>query len=401
MATLSVLVLNGGSSSIKFTLFETAGAHRKILLDGEVDGVGSSDRPAKISIKDAEGKAIADRAQQIFNLAGAFAVIADAVRESGFPVPAAVGHRMVSAGPKITENQRLTTELIDQMERNTAFAPLHAPSEIALMREAMRVYPDAAGFVCFDGWFHRDLPQVTRRLAIPEKYAEMGVHRFGAHGLSYESIVYKLQPNIPARLIAAHLGNGASVCAMRDGKSVDTSMGLTPAGGIISGTRTGDIDPGALIFILRKLAEEAPKTSDAADCLEAIVNKESGLKGLSSLSNDMRELRNALDDGNESAQLAVGEFTYAVRKCIGAYTAVLGGLDMLVFTGGIGEHDEASRAEICTGLACFGIKVDEKLNRGAKGDAKISAADSSVIVRVIPAEEDLMIVNHVCRLMDE
>ena len=205
---------------------------------------------------------------------------------------------------------------------------------------------------------------------------------------------------MPRKLIVAHLGNGASIAAIRNGEGLDTSMGLTPLGGIISGTRTGDIDPGVLMFILRKIAETAKDTTEAADLLEAVVSKTSGLQGVSELSSDMRDLRNAIAQGNTKAQLAVEKFTWAIAQRIGGYVAELGGLDMLVFTGGIGESDSATRAEVCAGLGALGISLDAARNN-AHGSAVISAEQSAVIVRVIPPAEDLMIVNHVVRLMAE
>jgi acetate kinase len=224
------------------------------------------------------------------------------------------------------------------------------------------------------------------------------VRRYGAHGLSYESIVYQLQPNVPKKLIVAHLGNGASISAIRNGQCLDTSMGLTPTGGIISGTRTGDIDPGVLLFILRKIAETTAGADEAADKLEAVASKKAGLLGVSELSNDMRDLRDAIKEGNAKAKLAVAKFTWTIAKWIGSYVAELNGLDMLVFTGGIGENDIASRAEICAGLSALGIVLDPQRNN-VRGEAVISSEHSPVIVRVIPPAEDLMIVNHVVRLL--
>ena len=228
----------------------------------------------------------------------------------------------------------------------------------------------------------------------------MGVRRYGAHGISYESIVYQLQPDVPEKLIVAHLGNGASISAIRNGKCLDTSMGLTPTGGLISGTRTGDIDPGVLLFILRTIAETAKSASEAADRLETVASKKAGLLGVSELSNDMRDLREAIKDGNAKARLAVDKFTWTIARWIGSYVAELNGLDMLVFTGGIGENDIACRAEICAGLGALGIVLDPARNN-VRGEAVISAEDSPVIVRVIPPAEDLIIVNHVVRLLAE
>jgi acetate kinase len=196
----------------------------------------------------------------------AFKLVADALHSKDFPAPSAIGHRMVSGGPTVQTNQRITPALIEEMERYKAFAPLHTPIAIYIMREAMRQFPGIPNFVCLDTWFHRHMPEVVTRLPIPEEYAAMGVRRYGAHGLSYESIVYQLAPAVPQKLIVAHLGNGASIAAIRDGQGLDTSMGLTPLGGIISGTRTGDIDPGVLLFILRKIAETAKTPPKPPTC---------------------------------------------------------------------------------------------------------------------------------------
>jgi acetate kinase len=404
MATLPVLVLNSGSSSIKFSVYEAAGSERRKLLEGEVEGIGANGEQnlGKFWIKsfteEANGRKLVDETPAVPDLDAAFALVAKALKQPQFPPPAAIGHRMVCGGPTVTENQRITPQLIDEMERYTAFAPLHTPVAIYIMRKVMREFPDVPNFVCLDSYFHRNLPPVARQLPIPQEYTAMGVRRFGAHGLSYESIVAHLQPNLPARLIVAHLGNGASISAILDGQSVDTSMGLTPTGGLISGSRTGDIDPGVLLYILRNLAGTATNTLDAANQLEKIVNNQSGLLGVSQLTNDMRALRKSIAEGNAAARFAVDEFTYSIRKFIGSYVAVLDGLDMLVFTGGIGENDSATRAEVCTGLESLGILIDPVLNQ-TRGEAKISAGGSQVTVLVIPPAEDLMIVNHVCRLL--
>jgi acetate kinase len=266
------------------------------------------------------------------------------------------------------------------------------------MREALRLFPGVPNFVCLDSYFHRTMPEVVTHMPIPPEYVAMGVRRFGAHGISYESIVHQLQPNVPEKLVVAHLGNGASISAIRNGVCLDTSMGLTPTGGIISGTRTGDIDPGVLLFILRKIAGTAKSASEAADKLEIVASKKAGLLGVSELSNDMRDLREAINNGNAKARLAVDKFVWTIQKWIGGYVAELGGLDMLVFTGGIGENDIASRAEICKGLGVLGIVLDAKRN-DVRGEAVISVEGSPVTVRVIPPAEDLTIVNHVLRMV--
>ena len=395
-SSLPVLVLNSGSSSIKFSVYETFDGERRKLHEGAVDGIGTD--LGKFWIKDAAGKKLVDQTPALPNRSVAFQLVADALHSSDFPAPAAIGHRMVSGGPTVQENQRITPGLIDEMERYTAFAPLHTPIAIYIMREALRLFPGIPNFVVLDTYFHRTMPEVAKHMPIPEEYSAMGVQRYGAHGISYESIVLQLQPNVPGKLIVAHLGNGASISAIRDGKCLDTSMGLTPTGGIISGTRTGDIDPGVLLFILRKIAETATNASEAADQLETVASKKAGLLGVSELSNDMRDLRDAIKAGNAKARLAVDKFTWTIARWIGSYVAELGGLDMLVFTGGIGENDIDSRAEICAGLGALGIVLDAKRNN-VRGEAVISAEGSPVTVRVIPPAEDLMIVNHVVRLM--
>jgi len=398
MPSFPVLVLNSGSSSIKFSVYEAGDGERRKLHEGAVDGIGTD--LGKFWIKDAAGKKLVDQTPALPNRAVAFKLVADALHSGNFPAPAAIGHRMVCGGPTVQENQLITPELIDEMERYTAFAPLHTPIAVYIMRESLHLFPGVKNFVCLDSYFHRTMPEVARHMPIPEEYSAMGVRRYGAHGISYESIVYQLEPNVPEKLVVAHLGNGASISAIRNGKCLDTSMGLTPTGGIISGTRTGDIDPGVLIFILRKICETATSASDAADKLETVASKKSGLLGVSDLSNDMRDLREAIETGNAKARLAVDKFTWTIARWIGSYVAELGGLDMLVFTGGIGENDIDSRAEVCAGLSALGIVLDPKRNN-VRGEAVISAENSPVTVRVIPPAEDLMIVNHVVRLMSQ
>jgi acetate kinase len=397
MSSLPVLVLNSGSSSIKFSVYEAGDGKRTKLFEGAVDGIGTD--LGKFWIKDAEGKKLVDQTPALPTRAVAFKLVADALHSGDFPAPVAIGHRMVSGGPTVQENQRITPALIDEMESYTAFAPLHTPIAVYIMREALHLFPGIPNFVILDTYFHRTMPEVAKHMPIPPEYAAMGVRRYGAHGISYESIVYQLQPNVPEKLIVAHLGNGASISAIRNGKCLDTSMGLTPTGGIISGTRTGDIDPGVLLFILRKIAETAKDATDAADQLEIVASKKAGLLGMSELSNDMRDLRDAIKDGNAKARLAVDKFTWTIAKWIGSYVAELNGLDMLVFTGGIGENDIASRAEICSGLGTLGIALDARRNN-VRGEALISADNSRVTVRVIPPAEDLIIVNHVVRLLN-
>jgi acetate kinase len=396
MPSLPVLVLNSGSSSIKFSIYGAGDSAPKRLFEGAVEGIGTD--LGQFWIKNSAGEKRVDEKRALPTLSDAFALVAEALHSGKFAKPGAIGHRVVAGGPTVLENQRVTPELIDEIERYVDFAPLHTPIAVYILRESLRLFPGVPNFICLDTWFHRTLPEVARELPIPHEYAALGVRRYGAHGISYESIVYQLQPNIPERLIVAHLGNGSSISAIRNGASIDTSMGLTPTGGIISATRTGDIDPGVMLFILRKIAATTPNTTEAADKLEAVASKQAGLLGVSGVSSDMRDLRKAIANGNAQARLAVDQFVYTIRKWIGGYIAQLGGLDMLVFTGGIGVYDPETRAEACTGLAALGIVLDAERNK-ARGEAVISADGSPVAVRVIPPAEDLMIVNHVVRLM--
>ena len=398
MSSLPVLVLNSGSSSIKFSMYEAEGDQRTRLFDGAVDGIGTD--LGNFWIKDANGKKLIDESPSLPSRSVAFQLVTDALHSGKFPAPAAIGHRVVCGGPTVRENQRITPALIDEIDSYTELAPLHTPIAVYIMREALRLFPGIPNFAILDTYFHRTVPEVATRMPIPAEYVAMGVRRYGYHGISYESIVYQLQPNVPEKLIVAHLGNGASISAIRNGQSLDTSMALTPTSGIISGSRTGDIDPGILIFILKQIAKTTPNTADAAEQLETVVSKKSGLLGVSELSNDMRDLREAIATGNAKARLAVDKFCWTIARWIGSYVAELNGLDMLVFTGGIGENDIASRAEICAGLGALGIVLDAERNN-VRGAAVISAENSPVTVRVIPPLEDLIIVNHVVRLLGE
>src|ERR1035441_1198306 len=398
MPSLPILVLNSGSSSIKFSSSEPRNDERTRLLEGAVDGIGTD--LGKFWIKDAADKKLVDQTPPVPSRAVAFKLVADALKSGELPAPAAIGHRVVCGGPTIRENQRITPALIDEIESYSALAPLHTPIAVYIMREALKLFPGVPNFAVLDTYFHRTLPEVAKQMPIPAEYVAMGVRRYGYHGISYESIIHQLEPNVPEKLIVAHLGNGASISAIRNGKCLDTSMALTPTSGIISGSRTGDIDPGIVIFILKKIAETTPNTLEAADKLDTVVSKKSGLLGVSELSNDMRDLRDAINAGNAKARLAVYKFTWTIARWIGSYVAELNGLDMLVFTGGIGENDIAARAEICANLDALGIIVAPAKNN-IRGEATISADNSPVKVRVIPPAEDLIIVNHVVRLLGE
>ncbi|MDR3724730.1 MAG: acetate/propionate family kinase [Terracidiphilus sp.] len=396
MFSLPILVLNSGSSSIKFSMYEASGDTRQRLFEGAVDGIGTAN--GKFWIKDASGQKIVDENPALPGRSVAFKLVADTLNSGKFPTPAAIGHRTVCGGPTIRENQIVTPQLIDEIESYSELAPLHTPIAVYIMREALKLFPGVPNFIALDTYFHRTIPEVATRMPIPAEYVNMGVRRYGYHGLSYESILYQLQPNIPSRLIVCHLGNGASVAAIKDGKCIDTSMGLTPTGGIISGSRTGNLDPGIILFMLKKIGASTPNTLEAAAKLELVVNKQSGLLGVSGISNDMRTLRDAINAGNSDARLAIDKFIWTLVRWVGGFFCELGGLDMLVFTGGIGENDIATREELCKKFGALGIQIDHDKNN-VRGEATISSSDSKVVVRVIPPLEDLMIVNHVVRLL--
>jgi acetate kinase len=275
-----------------------------------------------------------------------------------------------------------------ELERATVFAPLHIPPALSVMRYAREHFPGTPQAACFDTAFHARMPDVARVLPLPKTYRSQGIRRYGFHGLSCESIVRQLGRDIPGRLVIAHLGNGASVTAVRGGRSIDTSMGLTPTGGVVMGTRTGDLDPGILVWLAREKAFDATM-------LEDLVDRRSGLLGISGVDGDMRGLRAAAPT-NADARLAIEMFGYSVRKQVAAMIAALGGVDMIVFTGGIGENDWEVRAAVCGGLTWAGVTLDEAHNRLAENP--LDDATSRCSVRVLVSQEDEQIARHTSAL---
>ena len=377
-AAIPVLALNAGSSSLKFGLFEVGPHACRSLLSGMAERGGAfSARAADGTVLAGEGR-VADAPQD------AVARIAELLEQQGLPMPAAIGHRIVHGGPHCRRHTLIDAAVMQQLQAATVYAPLHAPAALALLRSAQAHFPGVAQVACLDTAFHASLPQVARTLPIPRELRARGIERYGFHGLSCESIVRQLGEEIPQRLLIAHLGHGASVTAVADGRSVDTSMGLTPSGGVMMSTRCGDIDPGVLVHVAREFGYDATQ-------LEALVDTRSGLLGVSGISDDMRALRTAAA-ASADARLAIAMFCYSVRKQIGAMATVLGGLDLLVFTGGIGEHDAATRIDICAGLQSLGIR----------GESDTAVPRSNV--RVLPAQEGEQIARHswqlVTRAMD-
>jgi acetate kinase len=356
--TDTILVLNCGSSSLKFGLYASGEDALTLLCEGEAEEIGT-DGSSFWFKRDPK----ADKQEQRPKLptyAQALDYILQVLKKIGAPAPTAVGHRLVHGGPHIREHQRLTSEVLQQLHSAIDYAPLHVPLTLDAIQAVQSQMPEVPQIVCLDTAFHRMMPDVSRRFALPSDVVELGIERYGFHGLSLESILAQLDV-VPERIIIGHLGSGVSVTAIRSGRSIDTTMGLTPTGGVMMGTRCGDLDPGILFFLMRNGYGDAEK-------LEALCDHRSGFLGVSGISNDSRELVRARAS-NANADLALRMFTYQVRKAIASMAAALGGLDLLVFTGGIGEHADEIRNEIVQGLAFL----------------------SKFEMRALPSQEDLQI----------
>lgn len=382
-----ILTINGGSSSIKFALFESGDPPRRVQ-SGQIERIGQA--TARLLVGDAVPKDIAAP-----DHAAAVQVLMDWLEEgAGLAALAAVGHRVVHGGPKYIAPQRINAGMLEELHRLSAFDPEHLPEEILLTEAFHRRFPALPQVACFDTAFHHDLPRVAQLLPIPRRFDALGVRRYGFHGLSYAFLMEELARLAGAeaaqgRIILAHLGNGASLAAVRDGKPVDTSMGFTPAAGVPMSTRSGDLDPGLIGYLARTENMSAKQFNE-------MVNSRSGLLGVSGSSSDMRDLlgREARD---ERAAEAVELFCYQVKKWIGAYAAALGGLDTLVFSGGIGENAPTVRARICNGLGFLGIELAEERNAANQG--VVSAAAGRVTVRVMRTDEEYMIAKLVGRVL--
>jgi acetate kinase len=387
MSEAPILVVNTGSSSLKLGLFCAAEGDERLLVDVLAEGIGGAE--GKLTVR-AGGKVIGSESLKAASQTEALHLAAPWLAKAESAKPVGIGHRVVHGGPNLTTHQRITPELIRELRACIHFAPLHIPVALELIAATERAYPGVPQFACFDTAFHRTMPEVATRFALPRELFEQGIRRYGFHGLSYESIVFQLGKDLPPHTVAAHLGSGAGLAAILDGKSVDTSMGLTPTGGIPMATRSGDLDPGVLLYLLQ--AEGATPES-----LERMLNHDAGLKALSGGTADMRALEQAADSGDTKAVMAIAIFCRSIAKTVAAYAAVLGGLDMLVFAGGIGEHSERVRREVCAQLEFLGVALDEERNRA--GAAIFSAADSKVQVRVVASEEDRQIARHTRSLL--
>jgi len=377
-----VLALNSGSSSLKFGLYRVGAARTEVLVTGEAESIGEEE--GAFHARDGLGMPVVGSGEAVAGLSEAMARIARLVTDGDFPAPVAIGHRIVHGGPKLRRHCLIDPSVLCKLEAAIPFAPLHIPEALSVIRCAEAQFAGLPQAACFDTEFHAGLPDVARVLPIAKALQSEGIQRYGFHGLSCESIVVQLAKDVPERLVIAHLGNGASVTAIKGGHSIDTSMGLTPTGGVIMGTRTGDLDPGVLVYLIRE------KKYDAA-ALEDLVDRQSGLLGISGVASDMRCLHDAAPS-DAGARLAIEMFCYSVRKQLAAMIAVLDGVDMIVFTGGIGENDAAVRAAICGGLAWIGVSLDEARNRSANNPISDSASRCSVLV--LASQEDEQIARH-------
>jgi acetate kinase len=365
-----ILVLNSGSSSLKFAVYYRDATVEDPLLTGSADGIGRAN--GTLQIRFSNGKAPVLRESVLESQSDALSAVAAAMREHIHATPVAVGHRVVHGGPNLRAHQLITPQVLDELRAATHFAPLHIPQALSLIASAQSIFPSAAHFACFDTVFHQTMPEVASHLPLPQRYFEAGIRRYGFHGLSYESLVHYFGDQLPGRAIFAHLGNGASLCALRNKVSIDTTMGLTPTGGIPMGTRSGDLDPGVILYLLRN-----EKLS--ADDLEDLLNHRSGLFALSSGESDVKALEERVLSNEPQATLALDIFAISVRKAIGAYAALLGGVDLLVFTGGIGEHSEQIRSAVTNGLEFLGLSADK--------------------IKVVTTQEEKQIARHCRRLM--
>jgi acetate kinase len=387
-----ILTINGGSSSIKFALFETGGRLQRIL-EGAIERIGKPDASLRVKGTDKPDNFLRKISAPDFT--AAVKVLMDWIeKHSGHGLLTAVGHRVVHGGPEYSKPQLITKKILSELQKLKPFDPQHMPGEILLIKAFSRGFPALPQVACFDTAFHHDMPRVAKIVPIPRKYEARGVRRYGFHGLSYEYLMEELaslagEKAAPGKVILAHLGNGASLAAVSGGKSMDTSMSFTPAAGVPMGTRSGDIDPGLVWYLSHTCGLKAKQFNE-------MVNFKSGLLGVSETSSDMHDLLKSETRDVRAAE-AVALFCYRVKKCIGSFAAALGGLDTLVFAGGIGENAPVIRKRICEGLEFLGIELDEKRNEAAAG--VISAGTGRVTVRVIRTDEELIIARSVCRTL--
>src|ERR1700733_3032688 len=364
-----ILALNSGSSSLKFGIYCHGTSDEEPLLTGSADGIGHDN--GSLQVRSNDGNSLVRRECIHESQIDALSLLATTIRDHIHTSPVAVGHRVVHGGPKLVRHQLITPQVLGELRAAAHFAPLPIPQALKLIASAQSIFPEAAQFACFDDAFHQTIPEVASRFALPSRYFDAGIRRYGFHGISYESLVHQFGTNVPERAILAHLGSGSSLCALRNGISIDTTMGLTPTGGIPMETRSGDLDPGVIIYLLRNEKLDADK-------LETLLNHQSGLFAFSSGQSNVKTLEERARTGDSESAVALDIFAVAVRKVIGAYLALLGGIDVVVFTGGIGEHSNRIRSAATAGLETMGPTTEK--------------------IRVIPTEEDLMFARQ-CRVL--
>lgn len=398
---MKVLVLNCGSSSIKYKLFDMD--HKAVIAQGGIEKIGLSDSFLKLTLPNGEKKILGKNIPE--HTVGVEFILNTLVSPEYGAIKSldeinAVGHRMVHGGEKFSESVLLTKEVLDAFTACNDLAPLHNPANLKGVRAIEAILPNVPQIGVFDTAFHQTMPDYAYMYAVPyELYEKYGVRRYGFHGTSHRYVSKRvceflgIQPE-GTKIITCHIGNGGSISAIKDGKCVDTSMGLTPLEGLMMGTRSGDIDGGAVTFIMEKEHLDAAGISN-------LLNKKSGVLGIFGKSSDMRDLENAVAAGDPKAVLAENMYFYRIKKYIGAYAAALGGVDVIVFTGGVGENQASARWGACSGLEFMGVKLDAEKNKVRGEEAVISTDDSKVKVVVIPTDEELMIASDTMAILSQ
>ena len=397
---MKILVLNCGSSSIKYALYNMD--DKSVMTSGGAERVGLDEAFVKVKMPDGTKKKVMhDIPEHTEGVKFIFSLLTDpeiGVIKSLDEIDA-VGHRMVHGGEKFNKSVVLTDEVLNTFEECIDLAPLHNPANLKGVQAVSELMPGLPQVGVFDTAFHQTMPAHSYLYAIPyDLYEQYGVRRYGFHGTSHRYVSQRVCDYLGVKMedkkiITCHIGNGASIAAVQNGKCVDTSMGLTPLEGLMMGTRSGDIDGGAITFIEKKLGLDA-------DGMSNLLNKKSGVLGITGISSDMREIEDAIEHGNERAKLALDMYNYRIKKYIGAYAAAMGGCDIIVFTAGVGENQCSTREAACTGLEYMGVKLDVEKNKTIRGEeAVISTPDSKVTVCVIPTDEELMIATDTMNLL--
>lgn len=398
---MKILVLNCGSSSVKYKLIESSS--KKVLAEGGVEKIGLPDSFLKFKRPDGSKEIITvdmpTAKEAVKNVLNILTDPKEGVIKS-FDEIEAVGHRVVHGMEKFNKSVLITPEVVEKVKECYAVAPLHNPANVTGIEAVSSLMPDVPQVAVFDTAFHQTMPAEAYMYALPyEAYKNYGVRRYGFHGTSHRYVSRRAceflgLPYEKQRIITCHIGNGASITAIKDGKSIDTSMGLTPTEGLMMGTRVGDVDPGALVYMMER------ENLDAAG-LGKLINKRSGVAGVTEISSDMRDIEAAVEAGNEKAKLALDMYEYRILKYIGAYTAVLGGVDIIVFTGGVGENQTGTRERICEKLAFMGVTFNAEANKTRGEEIEISGPDSTVHVVVIPTDEEMMIAEDTAAIVNK